>query len=267
MKNNVKIPINNLVEVIRRLREPDVGCPWDIEQDFSSIAPYTIEEAYEVAHAIAENDMSELKSELGDLLFQVAFHARLAEEEKLFDFTDVVDAICEKMIRRHPHVFADATVGNSEEQTIAWERIKKDERKDSNHGLMDGVKDGLPALRQATKAQRKAAMVGFDWPSYKEVFPVIEREMNELTEAIDEGKEKNIEHELGDVLFSCVNLSRHLGIDPDMALRRANIRFINRFELMEQDARHERAQLQDLNSQQLEVLWKKAKEREGRKRD
>lgn len=257
--------IEDLIEVMRRLRDPRGGCPWDVEQTFATIAPYTIEEAYEVADSIERGDLGELRGELGDLLFQVVFHARMAEEADLFDFDDVVTGIVEKMVRRHPHVFADASVGSSAEQTTAWEAHKAAEREaagEAPSSLLNGVTRGLPALRRAAKLQRRAAGVGFDWTSAERVLDKLSEEVAELREAMSEGG-GDAEAELGDVLFTCVNLARHLGVDPDHALRRTNGSFERRFRRMEAFAAQEGASLDDLDAEALERLWERAKEREG----
>lgn len=228
-------PIARLLAVMARLRDPEDGCPWDLEQTFETIAPYTIEEAYEVAEAVTVGDRAALKDELGDLLLQVVYHARMAEEEDSFGFDDVASAIAEKMIRRHPHVFGDATVADAADQTGAWERQKAEERarKAAAEGrtasVLEGVSSALPALMRAIKLQNRAARVGFDWPDTGPVLAKIEEEIGELREEIATGDADRLEDELGDVLFSVVNLARHLGVDPETALRRCNAKFERRF--------------------------------------
>ncbi len=222
--------IHKLIEVMAALRDPLGGCPWDIEQDFSTIAPYTIEEAYEVADAIERGELGELRDELGDLLFQVLFHARMAEELGEFTFDDVVSAIVEKMVRRHPHVFGDEQVADAEAQTRAWEALKAKERKDKGHpqSLLDGVTLGLPALKRAEKLQKRAAQSDFNLP---EIAPVFDKVCVEI-----DGKDgKTLEGEIGELLFACVNLARHAGVDPEQALRLTNARFVRRFQQMEDE--------------------------------
>ncbi len=246
------------------LRAPQGGCPWDREQNFSTIAPYTIEEAYEVAEAIEHHDMAALRDELGDLLFQVVFHARMAEEAGEFDFDDVVAAICQKMVRRHPHVFSDATVTSAAHQTEAWEAHKaaeRDRRYGAQSSLMEGVSTALPALPRAAKLQRRAARSGFDWPDREGVLAKLEEELHELQAAVGEGGDA-VARELGDVLFTVVNLARHLEVEPESALRGANRRFETRFRAMETMAR-EGGGLEGLDGAALEDYWRRAKERLG----
>ena len=255
--------IDALLDVMARLRDPVKGCPWDVEQDFRTIAPYTIEEAYEVADAIERGDMAALKDELGDLLFQTVFHARMAEEAGDFDFADVVEAITEKMIRRHPHVFADADLRTAEQQTAAWEAQKAQERTAKGHeSLLDDVPAGLPGLIRAVKLQKRAARVGFDWPSAKDVLAKIEEETDELVEAIDSAPQEKIEEEFGDLLFAIANLSRHLKADPEAALRRANEKFIRRFRYIEKTMAADGRDLAGASLEEMEYLWREAKARE-----
>lgn len=259
-------PIEELLSIMARLRDPDNGCPWDLEQDFASIAPYTIEEAFEVAEAIAAGDMDELRDELGDLLLQVVFHARMAEEQGSFAFADVARAISDKMIRRHPHVFADQQGASINQIKDTWESIKAAERKDKGQeyvSQLDGVPEGLPALQRAAKLQKKASRVGFDWPEAGQVLAQVRSELDELEEAMANGESAAIEDELGDVLFSVVNLSRHLRCDADMALRGASGKFARRFRLMEDAVVESGKMLGDLGPAELERLWQKAKRQSG----
>ncbi len=234
-------PIQRLTQVIAALRNPDGGCPWDLEQTFETIAPYTIEEAYEVAEAIAQRDFVALKDELGDLLLQVVYHGRMAEELGEFSFDDVAEAITEKMIRRHPHVFGTLEIGDAEAQTQAWEEQKATERaakaaeSGARSSALDGVSVAYPALMRAVKLQRRAARVGFDWPETAPVVDKIHEELGELTEEISASDVDGdrVEDEMGDLLFACVNLARHLGVDPENALRRTNGKFEARFRAVE----------------------------------
>lgn len=227
--------IERLLEIMRRLRDPESGCPWDIEQDFATIAPYTIEEAYEVADAIERNAYDELKGELGDLLFQSVFHAQMAEEAGHFTFQDVVRTMSDKMVDRHPHVFGDESRDKSaEQQTLDWETIKAAERAGKEQkGALDGVAANLPALLRAHKLQKRAARVGFDWPDASHVLAKITEEAAELEEARNSKDADALEDEFGDLLFVMVNLGRHLGIEPEAALRRTNAKFTRRFEQVE----------------------------------
>ncbi len=246
-----------LVEIMARLRSPEGGCPWDLEQDFRTIAPYTIEEAYEVADAIERNDMAALKDELGDLLFQAVFHGRMAEEAGLFDFADVAQGIADKMVRRHPHVFSDADMRGADEQTAAWEDQKAEERAaKGHHSLLDDVPVGLPGLTRAVKLQKRAARVGFDWKQAKDVLSKISEETAELAEAMDLKDSDKIEDEFGDLLFVLANLSRHLKVDPEAALRRTNEKFIRRFQYIEEKLGDK---LPDASLDEMEALWTEAK--------
>ncbi len=227
--------IERLLEIMRRLRDPETGCPWDIEQNFDSIAPYAIEEAYEVADAIARRDWSELEGELGDLLLQTVYHTAMGEEAGVFSFQSVVRMISDKMVARHPHVFGDESRDKSaDQQTADWEKIKATERAGkAQGGTLDGVAIGLPALLRAYKLQKRAARVGFDWPSADDVIAKIAEEAAELVEARDALTQTQVEEEFGDLMFVMANLGRHLGIDPEAALRSANAKFIRRFEGIE----------------------------------
>ena len=227
--------IDRLLQIMRRLRDPESGCPWDIEQDFATIAPYTIEEAYEVADAIERGAWGELEGELGDLLLQTVYHTQMGEEAGRFSFQSVVQAISDKLVARHPHVFGDETREKSaDQQTRDWEKIKAAERAGkAQKGTLDGVAIGLPALLRALKLQKRAARVGFDWPDASHVLDKITEEAQELAEACDHLGPDEIEEEFGDLLFVMANLGRHLGLDPEQALRRANAKFTRRFEGVE----------------------------------
>ncbi len=261
--------IERLVEVMVRLRAPIGGCPWDVEQSFRTIAPYTIEEAYEVADAIERGDMGALKEELGDLLLQVVFHARMAEESGAFDFAAVATAIGDKMVRRHPHVFGTEEVDTAAAQTMAWEAHKAAERaaKAAAAGrrasALDGVAVALPALTRAAKLQRRAARVGFDWPEVLQVFDKIEEEIIELKKEISDGSGKDrLEDELGDLLFALVNLARHLEADPEAVLRHANAKFERRFHAIEARFADSGQELSDASLAELEDAWQEAKKAE-----
>lgn len=249
--------IADLLALMARLRAPD-GCPWDREQDFATIAPYTVEEAYEVADAIERGDMAALKDELGDLLFQVVFHAQMADEAGHFAFADVVEAIQQKMVRRHPHVFGAAAPRSSAEQTEDWERIKARERaeKPAPAGLLADVPRTLPALPRAVKLTRRAAAVGFDWPDAEHVFAKLAEEIGELRQAIseDEGAAK-IQDELGDVLFVVANLARKLGVDPESALAGTNLKFSRRFEKIEQALALKGKTPAESSLEEMDALW------------
>ena len=297
-------PLDELIGIMRRLRDPASGCAWDIAQTFASIAPYTIEEAYEVVDAIEREDREDLRDELGDLLLQVVFHARMAEEEGAFDFDDVARAIAEKMVRRHPHVFGEATFASDEERHTAWERAKSEERAakaarrvardpgddaasdvateggaegaiadgaerrgDPSGGFaeaeevsaLDGVALALPALVRADKLQRRAARVGFDWPEIAPVVAKVEEELGEVVEAAASGRPDALEDELGDLLFSAVNLARHHGVDAERALSRANAKFERRFRGVERLASGDDITLEALDLAALDALWERAK--------
>ena len=226
-------PIDRLLTIMAALRDPQSGCPWDVEQTFATIAPYTIEEAYEVADAIERGAMHELKEELGDLLLQVVFHARMAEESGIFAFDDVAAAISDKLIRRHPHVFGDASHRTADEQTVAWETIKAAERgAREKHGVLDDVPAGLPGLTRAVKLTKRAARVGFDWPDAPTVIDKLHEELGELQAEIG-GDPERIREEMGDLLFVVANLARKLDVEPEDALRSANAKFARRFKYVE----------------------------------
>ncbi len=265
--------ISRLLEIMAMLRTPGSGCPWDLEQDFASIAPYTIEEAYEVADAIARGDLDDLRDELGDLLLQVVYHARMAEEQDAFSFGDVVEAITRKMIRRHPHVFADkdgklTPVGVKS----AWDRIKAEEKAEraarrppeqaQPTSLLSGVKTGQPALIRAMELQRKASTVGFDWNDPRAVLHKIREEADEIEAALDRGDAKELADETGDLLFALVNLARHVGADPDLALRGTNTKFERRFAYIERTLAAEGRTLQGASLAEMDALWNEAKDEE-----
>ncbi len=258
--------LDRLLAIMTQLRDPDRGCPWDREQDFATIAPYTIEEAYEVADAIARGDMAALKDELGDLLFQVVFHARMAEEAGLFAFDDVAAAIVDKMVRRHPHVFGTAEIASAAAQTKAWEEHKAKERRaravvaGTRESVVDGVALGLPALLRAAKIQERAAQIGFDWPAARPVIAKIAEEIAELEAELDGGANpEKVEDEMGDILFAAANLARKLGLDPEAALRRATAKFERRFRRVEGLAA-DRGIGGDLDA--LEAVWQQVKREE-----
>ena len=254
--------IDRLLEIMVRLRDPVAGCPWDLQQDFRSIAPHTLEEAYEVADAIERGDLQALRDELGDLLFQVAFHSQLASERGAFAFDDVVDAICDKLTRRHPHVFGGVPVAGAAEQSRVWETLKAEERKalGQGNGALAGVPMALPALSRARKLGRRAADAGFDWPDASGPRAKIDEELAELDRVIDEGSNAGrLEAELGDLLFSVVNLARHLDIDPEAALRRANVRFERRYAHLEQALAARGIDPGTAGHEVLDQLWVAAK--------
>ena len=260
--------IQRLIEIMAALRHPETGCPWDLRQSFASIAPYTIEESYEVADAIERGDMDDLRDELGDLLLQVVYHSRLAEELGLFAFDDVVHAISAKMINRHPHVFGDTAAADAEAVLANWETAKSIERQqkssDGRAHLLDDVPRALPGLSRAAKLQKRAATVGFDWPDSAPVFNKIREEIGELeTELEGDASPDDIEVELGDVLFSIVNLSRHLGVDAEQAMQRANNKFRRRFGAVEDRVAAAGKALADANADELETAWNDAKAAEA----
>ena len=265
--------ISRLLEIMAQLRNPGSGCPWDLEQNFTTIAPYTIEEAYEVADAIARGDLDDLRDELGDLLLQVVFHARMAEEQHAFSFGDVVEAITAKMIRRHPHVFADPQ-GRLTASDVkgAWDRIKAEEKAEragrrpaenaSHTSLLVGVKTGQPALARAMELQRKASSVGFDWNDPREVLRKIREEADEIEAALDGGNAEELAGETGDLLFALVNLARHVGADPDLALRSTNTKFERRFGYIERTLAAKGRSLEEASLEEMDALWDEAKGKE-----
>ena len=256
-----------LIAIMARLRDPDGGCPWDREQSFRTILPYTLEEAYEVAEAIENEDLEALRDELGDLLFQVVFHARMAEEQRAFDFGDVVAGICDKLIRRHPHVFGEAELTDEAAVRANWEREKAAERArksvsegEAAPGVLAGVAQALPALVRAEKLQRRAARVGFDWDAIDGVFDKVREELDECRETLAEHADPTERvHEIGDLLFSCVNLARHIGVDAEQALRAANHRFENRFAQVERGLKAEGKAPAVEHREAMERLWEQAK--------
>ncbi|MCH7829889.1 MAG: nucleoside triphosphate pyrophosphohydrolase [Proteobacteria bacterium] len=256
--------IEKLLDIMRRLRDKDGGCPWDVEQDFATIAPYTIEEAYEVADAIERQDMDGLRDELGDLLFQVVFHAQMAQEAGHFEFDDVVGGISDKMIRRHPHVFGSPAERAAGPQEGSWERVKELERSESvDDSALAGVAKSIPALKRAQKLGSRASRVGFDWPDRHGVREKIREEIDELEEAVGTREVADIEEEFGDVLFAVVNLARHLDIDPEKALTGANRKFERRFRDMEREINANGKRMSDFNLETLDKYWRAAKKRVG----
>ncbi|MCW8928676.1 MAG: nucleoside triphosphate pyrophosphohydrolase [Gammaproteobacteria bacterium] len=270
--------LTRLLDIMSKLRDPENGCPWDLKQDYKSLVPYTLEEAYEVAEAIELGDMNEVKKELGDLLFQVVFYAQLAKEEGLFDFDEIAGGIADKMVSRHPHVFSDHQYESEDAFLKAWEEQKEVEKaqekmsKSEEHSehfqspenvsLMDGISKILPAMTRAVKIQKKATQVGFDWESAEHVLPVISEEIEELSTELKESERSldRIEDELGDVLFSCVNLARKLKLDPEKALRMSNYKFSQRFRKMEQYYQSDRQQMEKASLEQMEQVWQSVKE-------
>ncbi|WP_114946293.1 nucleoside triphosphate pyrophosphohydrolase [Microvirga calopogonii] len=265
--------ITRLIEIMAALRTPGTGCPWDLEQDFASIAPYTLEEAYEVVDAIERGDLADLRDELGDLLLQVVFHARMAEEQGAFAFPDVVEAITRKLIRRHPHVFGDIKDLSPGEVKNLWDTIKAEEkaerraaRESMGHlpepheaGFLGGIPTALPALTRAQKLTAKAAKVGFDWPETMQVIDKIHEELEEVKEASSSGQQDRIEDEIGDLLFAVTNLARHLGVDSEKALRRTNAKFERRFKAIETGLGERDRSLSEASLEEMEELWVAAK--------
>jgi tetrapyrrole methylase family protein/MazG family protein/ATP diphosphatase len=254
-------PIFHLLQIMRRLRDPVGGCPWDLEQTFATIAPYTVEEAYEVADAIERGDLGDLRDELGDLLFQTVFHAQMAQEQGEFDFADVAQAICDKMLRRHPHVFGQAGGRTSAEQTDAWEVIKAGERaaKGKAASLLDDIPASLPAMTRAVKLTKRAARVGFDWPNTTEVLAKLREELAELEVEIDAGDQAKAREELGDLLFVVANLARKLDIEPEDALRSANAKFVRRFSYIERSLAKRGRSPDQSDLAEMDDLWNAAK--------
>ena len=267
MSEVVNMSMNNLLEIMSRLRDPKNGCPWDIEQTFETIAPFTIEEAYEVHEAISNNNYDNLKDELGDLLLQIVFHSKIAEELQLFCFDEVVESICKKMVERHPHVFGHEKIETADEQLASWENIKAKEReiKSDNQSeplsALSGVSVAYPALLRAEKLQKRAARVGFDWKETEQVLNKLDEEVSELKEVLNKNCEKfRLEEELGDILFTCVNLARHINIEPETALHKANRKFIQRFQHVETLLKKEmNIKPENADFSELEERWKRAK--------
>jgi MazG family protein len=258
--------LEQLLTLMTRLRDPEKGCPWDRGQTYATIVPHTIEEAYEVADAIAREDWAELRAELGDLLFQVVFYAEIAREEGRFDFADVAGGIVEKMTRRHPHVFGDASYANAAEQTAAWERIKSEEKTGESQpaaGILDGIPLALPALTRAVKLQKKAARVGFDWGAVEPVLAKIEEEIAEIRHEIaSDAPPERLADELGDVLFAVANLARHLKLDPEAALRGTNTKFERRFQQIEAWLAEDGRTPAEATLAEMDALWEQAKIKE-----
>ena len=265
---DARYDIDDLLRVMQRLRDPVNGCPWDLEQDFHSIVPSTLEECYELAQAIEDGEFDHVAEELGDVLFQVVFYAQMGRERGLFSFEQVVDTLVDKLLRRHPHVFADGgiedvPIGSTsiEEVGQSWELIKQAEREVKDRGgVLDDVPHALPALPRAQKLQKRAARVGFDWAEAEDVLCALEAEVGELREAMRKRSRDNVAEEMGDILFSCVNLARHMGLDAESTLRRSSAKFERRFRLMEGYAQEHGQHLSQLSPAQLEVLWCRAKE-------
>lgn len=260
--------LHDLIEMMRALRTPVTGCPWDLEQDFSTIAPYTIEEAYEVADAITRGDMKDLREELGDLLLQPVYHAQMAAEKELFDLHDIIHDITAKMISRHPHVFGDAKAADAEAVNVIWDERKKAENKakdKSGESALDGVTLGLPSLLRAQKLQKKAAKTGFEWPDTDHVYAKITEEIEEFKEAVKNNNQAEMEEEIGDLLLNVANLARMNDINAEEALRKANEKFVRRFKGLENDFKAENKALEDASLDQMMQGWRnqKSKERMG----
>ena len=261
-------PLFRLIGIMARLRDPERGCPWDIEQTFATIAPYTIEEAYEVADAIERGDMADLKEELGDLLLQVVYHARMAEEAGGFGFAEVAEAVGDKMVRRHPHVFGDDEVESAADQTVRWEAIKAEERaakgssQETLQSALDGVPTALPALTRAAKLTGRAARAGFDWPDISQVIDKLKEELGELEAEIAAGEAEKAREELGDLLFVCANLARKLEVEPESVLRGANAKFARRFGHIERRLAEQGRSLEAADLAEMDALWDEAKLRE-----
>jgi ATP diphosphatase len=271
--------LDDLLQVMARLRDPEYGCPWDLEQTFKTIVPSTLEECYELAYAIETENYDHVAEELGDVLFQVVFYAQLGEEQQLFDFPEVVNTLVEKLLRRHPHVFPNGDLLNRvelegtppissekslEDVRVSWENIKQQERNArALNGIFDDVARALPSLTRAQKIQKRAAGINFDWPDYRGAVAKVREELSELRNAIQAGDEHSIEEEMGDLLFSCVNVSRHLGVDAETSLRNATQKFESRIESVVTLAASKGLQMNDMSSSELEVLWLEAKQTKG----
>ena len=254
-----------LLDIMARLRHPETGCPWDVKQDFHTLTPYIIEEAYEVVDAIERNDLNDLRAELGDLLLQVVFQAQIASERGLFDFEEVSEAICGKLVRRHPHVFAGAVFADDRERHQAWEQAKSDERQEKNKAsgqtsVLDGVAASLPALLECEKIQERAAHFGFDWPEIPPVFDKVLEELNETKEAWRSGDQDHIEEEIGDLLLVTVNLARHLKVNPELALKKSTKKFAHRFQYIERKVAASGRDLTECALPELDAYWDEAKQ-------
>ena len=258
-------PMERLLSIMTRLRDPDMGCPWDLQQTFDTIAPYTIEEAYEVADAIEHGRMGDLRDELGDLILQVVFHAQIAKEQNIFTFDDVLNSISDKMVKRHPHVFGGSRINDPAVQSLAWEEQKAAERAEKAEiqgqtpSALDGVATALPALTRALKLQNRAARIGFDWPEMAPVLGKIQEEIDELQTEIETGDKSAMMDEMGDLLFSVVNLARHLKIDPEAALRTGNSKFERRFKLLETELAGRGDDISCMSIEALETAWQNIK--------
>ena len=251
-----------LLQIMQRLRDPETGCSWDKKQNFSTLIPYTLEEAYEVVDAIERNDMQDLKSELGDLLFQVVFHSQLAEEQDLFDFEQVAAGVADKLVRRHPHVFSDVQYTDETEQHQAWETLKAAERAEKeaeNHTILSGVAKNLPALVQCKKIQDRAANHGFDWTEIEPVYAKVIEELDEVKEAWESGDKQHIEEEIGDLLLVAVNLARHMQVEPEQALKKSTRKFTRRFEYIEHKVLQSGREVKQCTLDELDGLWDEAK--------
>lgn len=252
--------IHRLLNIMSRLRDPNGGCPWDLEQSFKTIAPYTIEEAYEVADAIERDDMGDLRDELGDLLFQVVFHSQMAQERGAFQFDDVVNAICDKMERRHPHVFGNARVENAAEQTLAWDEQKRRERAMTSQSVLDDVPLALPALTRANKLGKRAAEVGFEWPDTHGALDKVAEEVEELRAELTGSPDlARVSNEIGDLLFSLVNVCRYMKIDPENSLRDANAKFERRFRYVERRLKEQGSSPDQATLEEMDALWEEGK--------
>ncbi|MEX2488992.1 MAG: nucleoside triphosphate pyrophosphohydrolase [Pseudomonadales bacterium] len=255
--------VDELLKIMDRLRDPQSGCPWDLQQTNTTILPYTLEEIYELAEAISDNDNAAIKDELGDLLFQIMFYSRMASEAGHFSFGDVVRNISEKLVRRHPHVFGESNIHTADEQSISWEQIKQRERESAGQtdtGLLDNISSAMPALICAMKLQKKAASVGFDWGQPEPVMDKIREELDEIREVMDEGAEQTrLREEVGDLLFACANLARHLKVDPEYALMGANRKFRQRFGHIESQLTRQGRSLEEADLDEMEALWQEAK--------
>lgn len=253
--------IDQLVAIMGQLRDPESGCPWDRQQNFKTIAPYTIEEAYEVADAIQGGNFMELKEELGDLLFQVIYHSRMAEEQGLFNLEDVADILRKKLIARHPHIFANEVASSAKQQSMQWQQKKTRERIETGKGVLSGISAAMPALLSARKLQEQAASVGFDWSDVNSVVDKLQEELDELKREVNNraGSEA-IENELGDVLFSCVNIARHTGVDAESALRGTNQKFARRFSYIEEQLDKQGKAIDQTSLEEMDSLWEQAKQ-------